>query len=212
MRTILMASAALLMASTANATSPGNSGNAPPFQQGGSSAASASAAASANAHSAAAVRNTVTNTNINANTARGGNASARAAGGSASANASPSIGIDASQSGNTYLTAPPALMGAASGPCVGETASVSGGVLGVSIGGGRSQIDKECTRRETARVLYLLGDRETALRLMMAAPIVVEITAPAPVTAPPVAAPAVPASRASRCALPTADEIRTGMC
>jgi hypothetical protein len=119
-------------------------------------------------------------------------------------------------------------MGAASGPCVGETASVSGGVFGVSIGGGRSVIDKECTRRETARVLFLLGDRETALRLMMAAPIVAEIAAPVPapsVASPtasattiaaasstPTRGPSVASPRACPVVLPTPDERRIYGC
>lgn len=68
----------------------------------------------------------------------------------------------------------------ASGHCIGTTQQAGASVGlpgGVSVGvvGGTSNIDLECTRRETARMLNALGDNATALRLMHAAPIVVEL-------------------------------------
>lgn len=90
------------------------------------------------------------------------------------------------------------LGGFASGPCVGTTTQAGFGVGlpgGASFGGGggRSELDDECTRRETARILHMMGQQDLAIRVMMASPTVQSIlpkpAAPiAPATATPVAA------------------------
>lgn len=73
----------------------------------------------------------------------------------------------------------PSLGGFASGPCTGVGGQVSVGVAGFGGGAGFTALDGECTRRETARVLHMLGQTEAAVQLMMAAPILQGIT-PAP--------------------------------
>jgi hypothetical protein len=85
------------------------------------------------------------------------------------------------------------LGGFASGPCVGVTTQGGFGVGlpgGAAFGGsaGRSELDDECTRRETARILHSMGQSDLALKVMMSSPTVQAVmpkpvaTAPAPVT------------------------------
>lgn len=81
------------------------------------------------------------------------------------------------------------LGGFASGPCVGTTTQAGFGVglpggASFGAGGGRSEIDDECTRRETARILDMLGQRALAVQLMMASPTVRAIIPPVPAAAP----------------------------
>lgn len=65
----------------------------------------------------------------------------------------------------------PSLGGFASGPCTGIGGQLSVGVAGFGGGAGFTALDGECTRRETARVLHMLGQTEAAVQLMLAAPI-----------------------------------------
>lgn len=182
MRYALLASA-LALASPAFAT-----GNGPPPFQGGSTA-TAAAAAAANANAAA---------NAGAiGIGKGGNAAAIAGGGTGiggaasiggvNVNAAPSLGINVGDN-RAYVVSPPGMMAAASGPCTGTSTTGSAGAYVFAIGGGRTEIDPSCTRRETARVLHLLGQTELAVRLMMAEPIVAEMLnppAPTPTAATP---------------------------
>lgn len=72
----------------------------------------------------------------------------------------------------------PSLGGFASGPCTGVGGQVSLGVAGFGGGAGFTALDEECTRRETARVLHLLGQTEAAIQLMLAAPILQSVKNP----------------------------------
>lgn len=164
MRTILLATAAVLIASPALATGK------PPAQ--GGSTATAAAAASANAVA------------LGVGIGKGGNAAAIAGGGTGiggaasiggvNVNAAPSLGINVGDN-RAYVVSPPGMMAAASGPCTGTSTTGSAGAYVFAIGGGRTEIDPSCTRRETARVLHLLGRTDLAVRLMLAEPIVADM-------------------------------------
>lgn len=79
------------------------------------------------------------------------------------------------------------LGGFASGPCVGVTTQGGFGVGlpgGASFGGsaGRSELDDECTRRETARILHAMGQADLAVKIMLASPVVKAVMQPATIT------------------------------
>ena len=70
----------------------------------------------------------------------------------------------------------PGFGGFASGPCTGVGGQVSVGVAGFGGGAGFTALDESCTRRENARILHMLGQTELAIKLMMASPMVRELT------------------------------------
>lgn len=114
-------------------------------------------------------------TNVTAQGGSGGNATsisgALATGGNATANGGAALAV----SGNSSATAPtsvggqsvnidtpkiaiaPALGGMASGPCTGVSTQGTVGLPAlVSIGGGRSEIDDQCTIRENIRIVNMI--------------------------------------------------------
>lgn len=169
MRTILLATAAVLIASPALATQPPTP---PPFQ--GGSTATAAAAAAANANAAANAGAIGIGKGGNAGAIAGGGAGGSASIGGVNVNAAPSLGINVGDN-RAYVVSPPGMMAAASGPCTGTSTTGSAGAYVFAIGGGRTEIDPSCTRRETARVLHLLGRTDLAVRLMLAEPIVADM-------------------------------------
>lgn len=90
-------------------------------------------------------------------------------GGNASAGAGASSDNSVSIEGDNVDPAAyaPSLGSPASGPCTGQSGGLAGGGLGLfSFGVNGSSLDDECSRRENARVLAILGDRPTGLELM----------------------------------------------
>lgn len=57
----------------------------------------------------------------------------------------------------------PSIGGLASGPCSGSSGGITGPIGGLMF----ASIDDECTKREDARVLYMLGERELAKKVLM---------------------------------------------
>lgn len=76
----------------------------------------------------------------------------------------------------------PSLGGFASGPCVGTGMQGTFGVVGFGAGLGVSTLDDSCTRRETARVLHMMGQQDLALKVMLTDPIVQKVLAPQQIT------------------------------
>lgn len=183
----------------------------PPFQQGGSTSSS-TATATAAAAAAAVAGSKAINTNVISNSATGGRASSSATGGDA--RSSQSVSVDASM--RDRLQAPGlGAYAAASGPCIGVSTSVGLSFPGFGGMAGRTEIEDECQIREAARILASIGDVPTAQRLILGLPSVRAALAPPPAAPAPAAsapAPTQVAARPSRCAIPTAEELRTGMC
>lgn len=75
------------------------------------------------------------------------------------------------------------LGGFASGPCVGVTTQggasfgAPGGVS-IGVGGGRSELDDECTKREWVRILHSIGDVEGARAVVRTSKVVQDALAP----------------------------------
>lgn len=156
---------------------------ATPANPGGNSHASAAASAKASAVAIAA-------------SASKASVSARQSQTSKQANSQTTVYEDQRPSG---IAPSIGLGGFASGPCVGVTTQGGFGVGlpgGASFGGsaGRSELDDECTRRETARILHSMGHADLALKVMLTSPTVQAVLPKAPPAAPIVPASAAPAA------------------
>ena len=151
--------AGLLASTSAFATSPSQSSS--------HSAAAAAAAAASASQSNATVnnRNSVRNNVSNKQGQIQGQGQAQQA----------QSNNQATVTGDRNISAP-GFGGFASGPCTGVGGQVSIGVAGFGGGAGFTALDAECTRRETARILHSLGQTDVAVKLMMASPMVRELT------------------------------------
>ena len=126
-----------------------------------------------------------------------GQAQGQAQSASASNSGSVTVGGD-NHKASAYA---PSLGGFASGPCVGTGVQGTVGVVGFGAGVGVSSLDDSCTRRETARVLHMMGHADLALKVLMLDPLVQQAIKPAAAAA----VPQTPAQVSSYCARNPAD-------
>jgi hypothetical protein len=181
--TILMSTMSLAMA-----TGPGNSGNAPPFNQGGSSSESSATGvgigvgiggnSSSNATGGNAVavggsvnnsvKNNVDNTNVNSNVSsnKNSNVSKNTNSNSNASSNSNNSGASVNVEGDEYRAPATAFAPAlTSGVCMGS-ASAALGTQVFSIGGGSTTIDEECQIRYNSIRLEQLGMRDAGVLIM----------------------------------------------
>lgn len=111
------------------------------------------------------------NQNIQQTWANGGAGGQGGQGGNATsgASASANVNVDNGSSNRSYAIGLPSYA-AASGPCVGSSTMVGGGLLGGGLTVGRTELENECQLREAARLYGSLGDTQTAFAILRSLP------------------------------------------
>lgn len=155
--------AGLLASTAASATNI----NSPVSQStaGAAATAGASAAAGAVSGSRSSVTNSVRNNVSNRVSNRQGQIQGQGQAQQAQSNNAVTV------TGDRNINAP-GFGGFASGPCTGVGGQVSVGVAGFGGGAGFTALDESCTKRELARVLLMMGEKELAMDVLMLDPTV----------------------------------------